>query len=292
MNDRSLGTYMNDRSSVYVPNERWGFDAAVLAVYGTTRAAACTAAIEPVRRAVERATGLPCDLAFSGPAVCRILEERGEDAPGLERILQRVAAGGARRVAVVSGMVVDGWAQENLRERARATAGRLGLDGIAVTAPLLRDSADVDVLANALADMWPPEPSCMTLFAGHGIGGPADSGYARAPGAFDPYAALAAAFMRAGRDDMAVACLSDGAQAAVDAVRGVVRASGDAKVRLVPLMLTAGRHVLKNMGGADERSWASTLRRAGYAPQVFDRGLGELAVVQQMFARRARALFD
>lgn len=263
-------------------------DAVVFAAYGTTRERARTTAIEPVFRCVADAIGMPCELAFCGPAVCRLLARRGEDVPELERVLEHVAAAGARRVAVASGMIVDGWAQANLCERVDAAAEGLGLECAAVGAPLLADVADVAYVAAALIEAWTPEPGTVTLFAGHGIGGPAESGYERDRDAFDAYGALGAAFARAGRADLAVACLSDGADAALRAVREL--AEPGATVRLVPLMLTAGRHVLKNMGDADDCSWASALGAAGYVPLLCDCGLGELAAVQELFAHHARAL--
>ena len=262
-------------------------DAAVFAAYGTTRAQARLAAIEPVFRAVSGAVNVPCKLAFSGPAVCRLLARRGEDVPELERVLEQAAAGGARRVAVVSGMVVDGWAQANLHERVGAAAERLGLKAV-VGAPLLSDATDVDCLAAALMGEWRPKPGTVTLFVGHGIGGPVGSGYARPRDAFDAYGSLGAAFTRAGRDDLAVACLSDGPGAALQAVRGL--AEPDTTVRLVPLMLSAGRHVLKNIGGSDDRSWSSVLAAADYVPQLCDCGLGEVAAVRELFVRHAHAV--
>lgn len=263
-------------------------DAVVFAAYGTTRARARTAAIEPAFHAVADAVDVPCELAFCGPAVCRLLVRRGEPAPELERVLEQVADAGARRVAIVSGMVVDGWAQANLHERVGAAAERLGLKAV-VGAPLLSDATDVDCLAAALMGEWRPKPGTVTLFVGHGIGGPAGSDYARPRDAFDAYAALGVAFARAGRDDLAVACLSDGPSAALQAVRGL--AEPGSTVRLVPLMLSAGRHVLKNIGGSDDRSWSSVLAAADNVPQLCDCGLGEVATVRELYAHHARALF-
>lgn len=60
--------------------------------------------------------------------------------------------------------------------------------------------------------------------------------------------------------------------------------------RCAGFWLAAGRHVLKNMGGADDCSWASILSAAGYVPQLCDCGLGEVAAVQELYARHARAL--
>lgn len=263
-------------------------DAVVFGVYGTTRARARTAAIEPAFRAVADAVDVPCELAFCGPAVCRLLACRGEPAPELERVLEQVADAGARRVAIVSGMVVDGWAQANLHERVVAAAERLELKAVVGT-PLLSDATDVDCLAAALMGEWRPKPGVVTLFVGHGIGGPAGSDYARPRDAFDAYGSLGAAFARAGRDDLAVACLSDGPDAALQVVRGL--AEPGATVRLVPLMLSAGRHVLKNIGGSDDRSWSNVLAAADYVPQLCDCGLGEVATVRELYAHYARALF-
>lgn len=280
-------TEMSGAAGAVTPHEVSRVDAVVFAAYGTTRARARTAAIEPAFRAVADAVDVPCELAFCGPAVCRLLARRGEPAPELGRVLEQVADVGARRVAIVSGMVVDGWAQANVRERVLAAAERLGLKAV-VGAPLLSDATDADCLAAALMRTWPPKPGTVTLFVGHGIGGPAGSGYTQPRDAFDAYAALGVAFARTGRDDLAVACLSDGPDAALQAVRGL--AEPDTMVRLVPLMLSAGRHVLKNIGGSDDRSWSSVLAAAGYVPQLCDCGLGEVAAVRELFARHARAV--
>lgn len=279
---------MSGAAGVVTPHEVSRVDAVVFAAYGTTRARARTAAIEPAFRAVADAVDVPCELAFCGPAVCRLLARRGEPAPELERVLEQVADAGARRVAIVSGMVVDGWAQANLHERVGAAAERLGLKAV-VSTPLLSDATDVDCLAAALMGEWRPKPRTVALFVGHGIGGPAGSDYARPRDAFDAYAALGVAFARAGRDDLAVACLSDGPDAALQAVRGL--AEPGSTVRLVPLMLAAGRHVLKNIGGSDDRSWSSVLAAADYVPQLCDCGLGEVAAVRELYAHHARALF-
>lgn len=281
-------TEMSGAAGAVTPHEASRVDAVVFAAYGTTRARARTAAIEPAFRAVADAVDVPCELAFCGPAVCRLLARRGEPAPELERVLEQVADAGARRVAIVSGMVVDGWAQANLHERVGAAAERLGLKAV-VGAPLLSDATDVDCLAAALMGEWRPKPGTVTLFVGHGIGGPAGSDYARPRDAFDAYGSLGAAFARAGRDDLAVACLSDGPSAALRVVRGL--AEPGATVRLVPLMLSAGRHVLKNIGGSDDRSWSSVLAAADYVPQLCDCGLGEVATVRELYAHHARALF-
>lgn len=281
-------TEMSGAAGAVTPHEVSRVDAVVFAAYGTTRARARTAAIEPAFRAVADAVDVPCELAFCGPVVCRLLACRGEPAPELERVLEQVADAGARRVAIVSGMVVDGWAQANLHERVGAAAERLELKAV-VGAPLLSDATDVDCLAAAPMGEWRPKPGTVTLFVGHGIGGPAGSDYARPRDAFDAYAALGVAFVRAGRDDLAVACLSDGPDAALRVVRGL--AEPGATVRLVPLMLSAGRHVLKNIGGSDDRSWSSVLAAADYVPQLCDCGLGEVAAVRELHAHHARALF-
>lgn len=281
-------TEMSGAAGAVTPHEVSRVDAVVFAAYGTTRARARTAAIEHAFRAVADAVDVPCELAFCGPAVCRLLARRGEPAPELERVLEQVADAGARRVAIVSGMVVDGWAQANLHERVGAAAERLGLKAV-VSTPLLSDATDVDCLAAALMGEWRPKPGTVTLFVGHGIGGPAGSDYMRSRDAFDAYDALGVAFARAGRDDLAVACLSDGPSAALRVVRGL--AEPGATVRLVPLMLSAGRHVLKNVGGSDGRSWSSVLAAADYVPQLCDCGLGEVATVRELYAHHARALF-
>lgn len=70
-------TEMSGAAGTVTPHEASRVDAVVFAVYGTTRAQARAAAIEPVFRAVSNAVDVPCELAFSGPAVCRLLTRRG-----------------------------------------------------------------------------------------------------------------------------------------------------------------------------------------------------------------------
>ena len=83
-------TEMSGAAGAVTPHEVSRVDTVVFAVYGTTRAQARLAAIEPVFRAVSGAVDVPCELAFCGPAVCRLLARCGEPAPELERVLEHV----------------------------------------------------------------------------------------------------------------------------------------------------------------------------------------------------------
>ncbi len=59
------------------------------------------------------------------------------------------------------------------------------------------------------------------------------------------------------------------------------------KVHLVPFMLTAGKHIIEDMAGDDDKSWKSILKNNGFDVKVNLQGLGENSYIQDKFARHA-----
>jgi sirohydrochlorin cobaltochelatase len=64
--------------------------------------------------------------------------------------------------------------------------------------------------------------------------------------------------------------------------------AGTQLVRLVPLLLTAGSHVRKDLLGDEATSWASRLRSAGFAVDCVDEGLAEIGAIRQLFIAHVR----
>ncbi len=57
--------------------------------------------------------------------------------------------------------------------------------------------------------------------------------------------------------------------------------------RLAPFMLVAGDHALNDMAGDEDDSWKVILRKKGFKPDLYTRGLGENLKIRQIFLRHA-----
>lgn len=86
--------------------------------------------------------------------------------------------------------------------------------------------------------------------------------------------------------------------ATVEGTRGVapileqLKKSGAKTVWLAPFMLVAGDHAKNDLGGDEEDSWASMLRKEGFTVKTHLRGLGENPGIRAVFSRHARTTED
>ncbi len=231
--------------------------------------------IAAVEQALAARANLPWARAFSSEAVRRILHRRGVDVPSPAAALREAAAGGAQRVWVQPTHIaagadyaaVCGAVQDAAPHFAHIAAGR----------PLLADERSAGELARILCEAYPSQPGEAALFLLHGTAG-------RTAGAA---LWMQRALQARGAGDV-VACLRG--QPGFDAAAHRLLTCGARRVRLVPLMLCAGSHARGDMAGPGPDSWASRLARAGFSVQCTLRGLGALAPVQALYARRLDAL--
>lgn len=248
----------------------------VVASYGTVHAAARERDLAPLvatvmRMLAERAErdGVPLRMveAFSSPVVRSRLAARGEAVPGVAEALGHLADEGVRRVVVALTHVVDGRSVAAVRREVAAMAPRF--ERLELARPLLATQDDVAVLAGALDRAYGRRPAHVWLLVGHGVAGTAP---------FDAYGALARELARRGREDMVVALLH-GAPG-LDEVERILPAPPRVRaVSLVPLMVVAGGHALRDVAGSQAGSWEQRLRHLGYATEVVPTGLGRLPEV-------------
>ncbi|MFV0502566.1 MAG: sirohydrochlorin cobaltochelatase [Lachnospirales bacterium] len=67
------------------------------------------------------------------------------------------------------------------------------------------------------------------------------------------------------------------------------------KIILIPFMIVAGKHAIKDMASEDEGSWMSLLNKAGFEVECIVKGLGENREIRGIIIehiRKARILFD
>lgn len=258
-----------------------GFDSVVFAAYGSARPGAASS-IAAAFCAVEQAVApLTCELAYTSAPVLRALDRRGEFAPALDDALERVRTSGTGRIAVQPAYLMGGWAMSDLAERVRAACGERAVLG----SPLLSCVPDAAALAAALVERHPQREGAAYVFVAHGESWPQGMRPPERAGGFDALAAIRAELEGRGRTDVLVLTMAD---ALIAAQR--VRDLGSRRVRIVPLMLTAGHHVGHQLFGADPQSFSSRLASAGFEVEACDEGLFDLPAVRELFAVHAREL--
>lgn len=249
----------------------------VLASYGTTRQDARRRDIEPLARDLcAAAPGTPfCEAYLSAP-VRRMLRRKGVSAPGaLGDALAALADAGAERACVQPALIVAGSTLDALLAEASGWEGAFP-GGIAVGEPLLSSARDLRDVARAIAEAHPVRPGRALVLVGHGATG----------GANQPYLALLDELRAQGRADAFLGLL-DGAPG-VDEVIGDVAAAGLGTAALVPLMLTAGSHVARQLAAGAPDGWQAQLRAAGVEADLDMRGLGSLPAIRTVFLNHAR----
>lgn len=248
----------------------------VFASYGTLVDEARRTDIAPVAEALADAfAGLPCAEAYTSAWVREHLAKRGIASTSLGEALASLADEGVTRAIVQPGLIVCGDAWDKLAAEAQALAERFP-DGLLLGRPLLADEQDQEEMAEALAEAFPGRTFHSFALVGHGTKGVADAAYA----------GVVEALHTAGRTDFALG-LMEGTPDADEVAKKLVR-NGTHSATIVPLMLTAGSHVRRQLAGEGAASWTSRLNVAGIATDCTLAGLGSLPGVSAIFVRHAR----
>lgn len=258
-------------------NARYGL---VVACYGASDPAFVEGWAVPLMReardALAAARGvaaddLACRIAFTSPGVRTALAARGVAVADVAGALDDLVRAGVCEVAVASAHLVAGGSYRALADAASWAEAR-GC-AVRVAAPLLADADDVICLARALTDRYPAEPGRAVVLVGHGAAGAAQLSYA----------ALQAYLAAQGRADVLVGTLRG--RPGAEEVMAELAALGCRRVLLAPLMLAAGVHAARDIGGTGAGSWCVRLAAAGYEVTVAPEGLAELPAVRELAVR-------
>lgn len=214
--------------------------------------------------------------AFTSPTIRRLLLRRGETAKSPKEVLTELASLGYDHVILQPTHFLYGIEYDNLRACAKECEPLFSRLTLGV--PLLSGSEDLRGLAQILETEYPPEESLALVLMGHGTPHFSDL----------VYPALQAVFHMDGRKDCFVGTVEGWPD--LPTVAGELRDGGFSRVRLVPLMLVAGDHALRDMAGDDPESWKSTLTREGFSVDCVMQGLGMSRGVQDLYRRHLRAL--
>ena len=222
--------------------------------------------------------------SYTSSIIRRKLAGRGTPVPSVEENLEQMARKGIRTLRVQSLHIAPGEEFSRMERQIVSFLARHpdSFDHVFIGRPLLESERDRNEAITALLEHFPAERKKdeAILLMGHG--------------------------QQEGRCDMV---LSDFARelndrdslaffATVEGTRGVapileqLKKSGAKTVWLAPFMLVAGDHANNDLGGDEEDSWASMLRKEGFTVKTHLRGLGENPGIRAVFSRHARTTED
>ena len=172
------------------------------------------------------------------------------------------------RVWVQPTLLLPGWEYDRL-----CTQVEEGALPATLGKPLLWDEADLEALTAALEEAYPARRDRVLLMMGHGTDHAAHRAYDR----------LSAILARRGM----MLCTIQG-RLDFDAAARALLAQPCRRVHLAPLLLTAGEHTKNDMA----IHLRSKLEALGFQVTCSHTGLGELASVQELYARKLKRLVE
>lgn len=251
----------------------------LLAAFGTsvTEARADLHAVEKAFRS--RFPDASFALTYTSQIIRKKLAKEGEHIPGISEALSHLAQEGARIVRIQPLHVMQG---EEYSELERA----LLLDvkkhpqrfqHVYLGRPLMESSEDARIVAEALVARCAEKRKNgeALVLMGHGQ----EKG--RAGLVFEGVRAVFAE-----RDPRIFMATVEG-QRDFEMLLQDLKKHEIKSVLLRPLMLVAGDHARNDLGGSEEDSWASMLRKEGFLVNVDLEGLGNVPEVEALYIRHA-----
>ena len=268
---------------------RTGF---VYAAYGTTDPTSAREDIErPARELHERLcrelgldpAEMPFRVAYASAAVRARLEDRGGSVLIPADALSELASAGVGHIWVSAPYLAEGTSYRGLCASLEGIASRF--EELRCSSPLLATGDGARALARILDDAHPRREGRAIVLACHGFHGPERR----------HIEGLAERLALRGRDDMVLGALAGepGLPSVVERL-GVLDPAPE-RVELVPVLLTAGVHVMENLAGGLGESWRSRLSAAGWDVEVSTEGLIRLPAIRDLLwdrlvaAERVRA---
>ena len=256
----------------------------LLAAFGTSLPAA-QKAYDGIEKAYERAfPDSPIVWAFTSQKIRKKARVHGERMGGIAEGLDKLAARGADDVIIQSLHMTAGAEFAGLARSALLYVAKNPnkFKAVYLGRPLLESNADARKVAKAvLADLRGKRaPGDAVVFMAHGN----DTGRS-------DLTLKGASAILGEVDNLAFLAGVEGSLT-IDGLIERLKKLKIRKVWLEPLMIVAGDHAVNDMAGADEDSWASRLRAAGFEVRTNLKGLGEIPGIADIFVERSASRLD
>ncbi|MBQ9661657.1 MAG: sirohydrochlorin cobaltochelatase [Oscillospiraceae bacterium] len=214
--------------------------------------------------------------AFTSQIIIDHVKARdGEVIDNVTEALDRAIENGVKTLVVQPTHLMHGYEYTDLVNELAEYAD--AFETIAVGEPLLTTDEDFALTAAVLADATADYDDGKTaiVFMGHGTEAESNEVYGR----------MQEVMTNAGYVNCFVGTVE--AEPSVEDVLEMVQAGDYERVILRPMMIVAGDHANNDMAGDEEDSWKSVFEDAGYEVECVLEGLGQMYVIQQMFAAHA-----
>ncbi len=259
-----------------------GKPALLLVTFGTSvpQAQGAFTAIEAAAKA--RFPGLELRWAYTSKKIRHKLAKEGRNIASPAQALAALADEGYDGVAVQSLHIIAGEEFEGLKETCQRFAGMpKGSKRVELGLPLLASQEDMERAAKALLAAAPKErrPKEALVFMGHGTPHAANA----------TYPAMAYILQKL---DPRVSLGTVEGYPGLDEVKAELKARGDKKAWLIPLMSVAGDHAINDMAGAEDDSWVSQLAKAGVSSQAVLKGMAENPAIVDIWLDHLQAALE
>ncbi len=215
--------------------------------------------------------------AYSSNKVRSILKTRDNIVVNSTReALKQMKADGVNEVAVLPTHIIDG-IENNLMKQVIKAESHL-FQKVSIASALLEGEEYYKLISKALwqeiNELAQDDP---VIFMGHGSSHEADGNYE----------VLEAELRAVSGKEVYIATVegSTTIEAVVERLNAVSTVKG--RVLLLPFMLVAGDHAINDMAG-EEDSFASLLIEKGYQPECILKGIGEYAMIRNIYIRHLR----
>ena len=206
--------------------------------------------------------------------------------PEPDEALRTIAEDGVTDVLVQPIYIICGTEYGKVQEACKAWAGHF--KSMRIGEPLLASQNDLEELADRLPSLpgknWEREGAVLA-FLGHGS--------SSEPSANKIYIDLEETLISRGYENVLIGTI-DGPPG-YEHILNRLDQLKPSKVVLMPLLLSAGSHVLRDMQGEREGSLKDLIEKAGYPVEAIAKGIGEFDEIRNMFAehaQRAEIAFD
>lgn len=250
-----------------VDNEKTGI---LLVHYGTSNDKSRAQTIDKLNsRVAETFPDCAVVEAYSAPSVIKTLAKRGIKKLYISQALDSLKALGCNKLVVQSTMLLDGVMTEMLRTE----VGKVKNDfrAVSVVRPLLYSVDDcrtmIEMLTKSLlADKSVATKKSQVVLVGHGSDSPANAMYSQ----------IDYLLKAEGKSSWHVGTIEGFPK--IENVEQQLKNSKNKNVILVPLLYIAGNHQKEDIDGV----WKTQLQTKGYHVDVFGKGIGEMAEIQNM----------
>lgn len=252
-------------------------DAIVLTSFGVAGALARERSIDSVARTLS--ASFPYFLvvqAYTSSFIQKKLAAEGLFIPSLSEALAELKEKGYGRVIIQPTHLTPG---EEYRNKILAVADkwRSSFTRLVVGSPVFAEPGDYECVLRAIIPSLPLESGEELVLIGHG-----------SPHQHNPvYEELQQVADKMGFP-LTLGVLEPTDTPDFATVRARLRARKVERVLLAPLLLAGGRHVTRDIAGAEAASWLSRLTAEGVVVRTDTRGLGELPAFREHYVYKVR----